>query len=162
MKIPCNALFRRDRSAMEEIGFIYVFALSVLLLSAIFYTIRDSTSVQKERATKTYLGDQVRLISGIIQDVIYMQLSYPEMEYSRILDLRAADKVYQFRIEFTRTTITLISRFEEISATVAIYNPAGLELTPQVESDASAILIHYDSIEGIIEISPVNPNQMLR
>lgn len=150
--------FMEDSSAMEEIGFIYVFALSVLLLTAVFYAIRDSTSVQKESATKVYLEDQSRLIAGIVQDVIDMRITSPEIEYRRIVDLTSPNQIYQFRMVFTTTSITLISRFQEISADAPIYNPTGIVLTPQVESDADGIMISYDPDVDMITIKPVNPS----
>ncbi len=161
MKIPFNKAFKADERAMEEIGFIYVFALSVLLLSAVFYTIRDSTSVQKKSVTKSYLEDQVRLISGVVQDIIDLRITNPEINYSRVLDLRTTSQIYQFRIEFTRTTITLISRFEEITAFASIYNPQGLDITPKVESDASALMFQYYKIENLINVQPVDPSKAL-
>lgn len=144
---------------MEEIGFIYVFALSVLLLTAIFFTIRDSTDSQKETATKTYLEDQVRLIAGVVQNVIDMQLNHPEVEYSRVLDLRSPDQIYQYRIDFSITTVSLVSRFEEISTSINYYNPLGFGITPTVESDASAFMVRYDPDARFIEIRVVDPGQ---
>ena len=146
---------------MEEIGFIYVFALSVLLLTTIFFAIRDSTDVMKRSATKVYLEDQARLIAGIVQDVIDMRITSPEIEYRRIVDLRSPDQIYQFRMMFTPSGVTLISRFQAISADAPLYNPTGIVITPQVESDASAILIFYDPAEDMIKIRPVNPNTSL-
>ena len=143
---------------MEEIGFIYVFALSVLLLSAMFYTIRDSTSVQKESATKAYLENEARLLAGTIQNVIDMRLTSPDIEYRRVVDLTAADQLFQYRMEITNTSITLISRFEEISANSRIYNPTYISITPTVESDANAILISFDSELEMITIVPVDPS----
>ena len=146
---------------MEEIGFIYVFALSVLLLSAMFYTIRDSTSVQKESATKTFLENEARLLAGTIQDVIDMHLTSPDIDYRRVVDLTSADQVYQYRMEISNTSITLISRYEEISANSNLYNPTGIAITSKVESDVSAIRISYDEDLDMITIIPVDPSSSI-
>lgn len=153
--------FREDTSAMEEIGFIYVFALSVLLLSAVFYTIRDSTDTQQDAATRTYLEDQARLIAGIVQDVIDMHLVAPEIEYQRVVDLRSPDQIYRFRIVLTPDRVTLISRYKEITVHSPLYNPDGTPITPRVESDSSAILIRYDPVIGMISVSVVDPGLAL-
>ena len=161
MKVLFDPAFKGDNLAMEEIGFIYVFALSVLLLTAIFFTIRDSTDIKKESATKTYLEDQVRLIAGVVQDVIDLHFTHPEINYTRVFDLTPSDQVYQFRMEFTRTSLTLISRYQEITASAPLYNPSNVNITSNVESDVSAIRIHYDSEENFIEIRPTDPNLVL-
>lgn len=143
---------------MEEIGFIYVFALSVILLSAIFYTITDTTTQEKERATRLYLEDEVQRVAGVLHDVIDMQIIHPDTSYTRIFHLGQGDGVYNYRITFTSSRITLVSRYEDISTSLAIYNPMDLKIDARIQSDTKAVSMQYDPDLYEIVIVPVDPD----
>ena len=137
---------KEDNDAMEEIGFLYVFLLSILLLSSIFFTIEDSTRTRRKSTTATFYEDAAHHIAGVVQDVIDMRLSYPEVEYTRYFNLRHTDPdvAYRYRIEFSKTRVTLISRVGGIRVSAGLYNPEGIKIDEKIESDARAIRIQYN------------------
>ena len=150
--------FRHDTGAMEEIGFIYVFGLSVILLSAIFYTISDTTKSRKELATKAYLEDEVERISGVVQIVIDMQLNHPGINYTRIIHLSHPDQIYQYRIELSQSRVFLVSRVEEITASAILYNPMEINIDSVITGDAKAFSITYESSDHSLNIQIINPD----
>jgi len=159
MRLTWHKLFREDTRAMEEIGFIYVFGLSVILLSSIFYTVSESTSTEKERATIGYLENEAQRVAGVLQNVIDLQLTNPGMNHTRLLHLGHEERIYQYRIVFTLNMVTLISRYEDISTSTKIYNPTDIGIDANIQSDASAITFHYDPTEHRMLITMVDPDR---
>ena len=142
---------------MEEIGFIYVLALSILLLSSIFYTIRDTTETKKESTSITFYEDAAHHITGVVQDVIEMHITHPELSYTRVIELRHPGEVYQYWIKFSDTTVTFHSRVKTISVSVSIYNPDNISIDETVSGDVDVLSISYDEQSHSIRFSVSNP-----
>lgn len=145
--------FRKDTEAMEEIGFIYVLALSVILLSSIIMTVQSSTSDRRRNATSTFYQDVAHHISSSVQDVIDMHLLHPDLNYTRYLTMRHTSLAYSYRVEFTDNGVTIISSVENIRVTSDFYNPTGIRIKAGFIGDAKIILLYYSTAEEGIVIS---------
>ncbi len=146
---------RQDTGGMEEIGFLYVFSLSVLFLWAILVTVTETTQTQKESTTITFFEDVTHHVTSVVQDVIDMHISNPDVNYSRYMKLRHSNHAYQYRIEISETQVTAISRTGDIRSSRSLYNPDNIIINEKIQSDSSAIMIQYDPALHEINISVV-------
>jgi len=144
------------RGAVEEIGFIYVLALSVLLWTAIFFTIEDSTSSQKEQASKTFLDGTSEMIAGVVQDVINQQIIIPDVNLSKTLELSHPQETYQYRIEFSQSAVWCISRVKNIRVSSPLYNPMEIHIDTTITGDAGGLEIRYISLNHTLVINVVD------
>ena len=141
---------------MEEIGFIYVLALSVILLSSVILTVQNSTSDRKLNATTTFYQDVAHHLASAVQDVITSHLVHPDISYTRYITLRHTDLAYGYRIEFSQYNVTVISRVGDIKITANFYNPTEIEIAADYIADAKFVCLYYDPLENSISIISVS------
>jgi len=103
-----------DNDGYIEVGYIYTFIFSTMLLSSIFFSITKITGDKREEFAKEEFIDTLDRIVNSIEGASYLAIKSPNASFEKSIPLTKYTRDYKYWITVTNKTVYINSTDSEI------------------------------------------------
>ncbi len=138
---------------VAEIGYVYTFIISSILLTAITMMSTDMVNDSGRASLRIMLSDVAEHLEEELGSVVTMAIRSPNSTFQKVVQLQPIAFTFGYRISATDHRIYVNATYERIRIHRPIMNPTNIEITGSVSSSAEELIITYMNVNGTQRIT---------